>query len=96
MHHLGAAAIAEHRLDLVGPASEQRLGVGGVEGGETLGDGGAVLVRAPDGNPVAKGLAAFDAADAKALLGRRTDEIEEVLGYRGRAEMVHRDDLVLL
>ena len=51
---------------------------------------------APDGTPVAKGLAAFDAADAKALVGRRTDEIEAVLGYRGRAEMVHRDDLVLL
>ena len=69
-------------------------GVVAVEGGFERGD--AVLVRAPDGSPVAKGLAAFDAADAKALVGRRTDEIEAILGYRGRAEMVHRDDLVLL
>ncbi|MFO1047119.1 MAG: glutamate 5-kinase [Geminicoccaceae bacterium] len=69
-------------------------GVTAVEGGFERGD--AVLVRAPDGTPVAKGLAAFDAADAGALVGRRTDEIEAILGYRGRAEMVHRDDLVLL
>ena len=54
------------------------------------------LALAPDGTPVAKGLAAFDAGDARALVGRKTDEIEAVLGYRGRAEMVHRDDLVLL
>jgi glutamate 5-kinase len=69
-------------------------GVTAVEGSFERGD--AVLVRAPDGTPVAKGLAAFDATDAKALVGRRTDEIEAILGYRGRAEMVHRDDLVLL
>jgi glutamate 5-kinase len=69
-------------------------GVTAVEGSFERGD--AVLVRAPDGTTVAKGLAAFDAADAKALVGRRTDEIERILGYRGPAEMVHRDDLVLL
>ena len=69
-------------------------GVTAVEGAFERGD--AVLVRAPDGSPIAKGLAAFDAADARALIGRRTDEIEAILGYRGRTEMVHRDDLVLL
>jgi glutamate 5-kinase len=69
-------------------------GVTAVEGAFERGD--AVLVRAADGTPVAKGLSAYDAADAKALLGRRTEEIESVLGYRGRDEMIHRDDLVLL
>ncbi len=69
-------------------------GVTAIEGGFERGD--AVLVRAPDGTAIAKGLAAFDAEDARALVGRRTDEIEALLGYRGRAEMVHRDDLVLL
>lgn len=69
-------------------------GVVAVEGSFERGD--AVLVRGPDGAPVAKGLSAYDAADAKALLGRRTEEIEAVLGYRGRDEMIHRDDLVLL
>ena len=69
-------------------------GVTAIEGSFERGD--AVLVRAPDGTAIAKGLAAFDAEDAKTLLGRRTDEIEAILGYRGRSEMLHRDDLVLL
>jgi glutamate 5-kinase len=68
-------------------------GVTAAEG--TFERGDAVLVLAPDGAPVAKGLSAYDAADAKALLGRRTEEIEAILGYRGRDEMIHRDDLVL-
>jgi glutamate 5-kinase len=69
-------------------------GVVAVDGSFERGD--AVLVSAPDGIAVAKGLSAYDAADAKALLGRRTEEIEAILGYRGRDEMIHRDDLVLL
>lgn len=69
-------------------------GITQIEGSFERGD--AVLIRSPDGTPVAKGLCAYDAADAKALLGRRTEEIEAVLGYRGRDEMIHRDDLVLL
>jgi glutamate 5-kinase len=69
-------------------------GVTAAEGAFERGD--AVLVLAPDGAPVAKGLSAYDAADAQALLGRRTEEIEAILGYRGRDEMIHRDDLVLL
>ena len=39
---------------------------------------------------------AYDAAEAGRLVGRRTEEIETVLGWRGRDEMIHRDDLVLL
>lgn len=70
-------------------------GVVAVEG--EFGRGDAVLVRAsPGGDPVAKGLVAYDAADARRLAGRRTDEIEAALGWRGRDELVHRDDLVLL
>jgi glutamate 5-kinase len=69
-------------------------GVRGIEGSFERGD--AVLVCSPEGTPIAKGLSAYDADDARALLGRRTEEIEAVLGYRGRDEMIHRDDLVLL
>jgi glutamate 5-kinase len=69
-------------------------GVVAVEGSFERGD--AVLVRSPDGASVAKGLCAYDAAEARALVGRRTEEIEPLLGYRGRDEMIHRDDLVLL
>ena len=69
-------------------------GLVAVEGEFERGD--AVLVRAADGSPVAKGLVAYDAADARRLAGRRTDEIEAALGWRGRDELIHRDDLVLL
>lgn len=69
-------------------------GVTRVEGRFEKGD--AVLLRAPDGRAVAKGLVAYDAADAERLVGARTSEIESRLGWRGRDELVHRDDLVLL
>ncbi len=69
-------------------------GITAVDGAFERGD--AVLIRAADGTPVAKGLAAYDAADAQLLRGRRTEEFETILGYRRRDEMVHRDDLVLL
>ena len=58
--------------------------------------GDAVLVRDPGGLAVAKGLAAYDADDARRIAGRRSEEIETALGWRGREAILHRDDLVLL
>jgi glutamate 5-kinase len=69
-------------------------GVTRVEGAFERGD--AVLVRGPGGEALAKGLSAYDAADARAIAGRRTVEIAGILGWRGRDELIHRDDLVLL
>jgi glutamate 5-kinase len=57
--------------------------------------GDAVLVRDPDGVEIARGLAAYSSADAERIRGRRSAELETLLGYRGRDEMIHRDDLVL-
>jgi glutamate 5-kinase len=57
--------------------------------------GDTVVVRSEDGRELARGLIAYDAEDATRLIGRRTVEIESILGYRGRAEMIHRDDLAL-
>ncbi len=68
-------------------------GVTAVEGRFERGD--AVLLRGPDGNEVARGLTAYAAADARAIIGHKSGEIESLLGYRGREELVHRDDLVL-
>ena len=74
-------------------ASLLPVGVVALDGVFERGD--AVLIRAEDGTPLAKGLVAYDSADAVRLHRRRTAEIEACLGYRGRDEMVHRDDLVL-
>ena len=57
--------------------------------------GDAVVVRGEDGRELGRGLVAYDAPEAKQLVGRRTVEIEAILGYRGRDEMIHRDDLAL-
>jgi glutamate 5-kinase len=58
--------------------------------------GDAVSVRDPDGREIARGLSAYSSTDAERVCGRRSSEIEELLGYRGRDEMIHRDDLVLV
>jgi glutamate 5-kinase len=57
--------------------------------------GDAVLVRDGEGHEVARGLAAYGASDAERIAGKRSLEIEAILGYRGRDEMIHRDDLAL-
>jgi glutamate 5-kinase len=55
--------------------------------------GDAVVVKSEDGRELARGLVAYNDEDAKRLAGRRTGEIEALLGYRGRDEMIHRDEL---
>ncbi len=57
--------------------------------------GDAVLIEDPSGTVLARGLTAYASPDAARIAGRRSDEIEAVLGWRGRDEIVHRDDLVL-
>jgi glutamate 5-kinase len=57
--------------------------------------GDTVAVLSPEGIEVARGLVAYDAADAVRIAGLKTAEIETVLGYEARSAMVHRDDLVV-
>jgi glutamate 5-kinase len=69
-------------------------GVRGVSG--SFGRGDVVDIAAENGRVVARGLASYDAADARAIAGRRTAEQGDILGYAPRSAMVHRDHLVLL
>jgi glutamate 5-kinase len=57
--------------------------------------GDAVVVRDGEGREIARGLTAYGAADAERIAGKRSLEIEAILGYRGRDEIIHRDDLAL-
>jgi glutamate 5-kinase len=57
--------------------------------------GDTVLVKDRQGREIARGLAAYNASDAERIAGKRTVEIEAILGYRGRDEMIHRDDLAM-
>src|SRR5476649_2805673 len=68
-------------------------GVIKVEG--AFGRGDAVVVRGPDGAEIGRGLIAYDAEDADKIKGRSSADILSILGFGGRTEMIHRDDLVL-
>jgi glutamate 5-kinase len=79
---------------LVGGRSLLPAGVTAVDGPFERGD--AVSVVAADGREVARGLSAYPADEAKQIVGRRSGDIQEILGYSGGDEIIHRDDLVLL
>jgi glutamate 5-kinase len=91
----GALAIDEGALKaLRAGKSLLPAGVRSVTGRFERGD--TVSVVAPDGSEVARGIVAYSDSDATRIMGRKSSEIEALLGFIGRAEMIHRDDLVIL
>ncbi|MFT8720099.1 glutamate 5-kinase [Acetobacter sp.] len=58
--------------------------------------GDLVRVVNKDGTEVGRGLSAYPIDEARRLLGHRSDEFEEILGWEGHDELIHRDNLVLL
>ncbi|MBJ6127031.1 glutamate 5-kinase [Microvirga splendida] len=77
---------------LQGGASLLPVGVRRIEGSFHRGD--AVTIRS-EARVLGRGLVAYDAEDAARIIGRPSREIEGILGYPGRTEMVHRDDMAL-
>ncbi|WP_020593047.1 glutamate 5-kinase [Kiloniella laminariae] len=69
-------------------------GVTAVEGKFQRGD--SVVIKSLDGREIARGLAAYSNGDARKIIGLKSSEIEQRLGYLGREELIHRDDLVLI
>ncbi|KAB7615604.1 glutamate 5-kinase [Amylibacter sp. SFDW26] len=68
-------------------------GVVGGQGGFLRGD--MVSIIDENNAELAKGLVNYDAAEVNKISGRQTTEIKEILGYPGRASLVHRDDMVM-
>lgn len=66
-------------------------GVRSVSGAFERGD--ALQIKGPDGRIVGKGLSAYSSEDAIRIIGKRSAEIGEILGYDGRSELIHRDDM---
>jgi glutamate 5-kinase len=87
--HIDAGAVRALRSG----ASLLPAGVVKIEGAFDRGD--AVVVRGPDGAEIGRGLVAYDAGDAERIKGRSSSDILAILGFTGRTEMIHRDDLVL-
>jgi glutamate 5-kinase len=57
--------------------------------------GDAVLIRASDGREIGRGLVAYARDDAEHIIGKRSGEIAAILGFSGRDELIHRDDMAL-
>lgn len=69
-------------------------GVIAIDGTFDLGD--AVDIKQSDGTIIGAGLIAYPYHEAKQIMGKRSDEIKTVLGYKRRDALIHRDDLVAL
>jgi glutamate 5-kinase len=69
-------------------------GIAAVEGGFERGD--CVIVCSRAGSEIGRGLSAYASTDIRLIAGHKSDEIEAILGYRGRDEIIHRDDLVVM
>jgi len=68
-------------------------GVVALEGKFSRGD--PVSIQGPDGQVLGKGLIAYEASEARKIQGRHSRDIAEILGYPGRAALIHRDDMAL-
>ena len=78
---------------LVSGRSLLPAGVKFVEGKFERGE--TVTLKDLEGNLLGRGLSAYSSSDARSIAGYKTGQIEAILGYRGRDEIIHRDDLVL-
>jgi len=58
--------------------------------------GAVVACMAPDGREVARGLANYSAAEIARIAGAPSGDIERILGYADEAELIHRDNMVVL
>jgi glutamate 5-kinase len=58
--------------------------------------GDTVSVLSVEGEELARGITAYSDSDAARIMGKKSSEIASILGFQGRDEMIHRDDLVLM
>ena len=68
-------------------------GIAAVHG--RFGRGDPVAILSASGARLGLGLTRYTAEEARAIKGRRSAEIEAVLGYKGRSVLIHRDDMVM-
>ncbi len=83
----GAAAALRRGKSLL-PAGVRR-----VDGRFERGD--PVTIVTATGESVGAALAGYSSGEARAIAGQKSDRIPGILGYPGRAALVHRDDMVI-
>ncbi len=101
--HWIAGSMSEHGSVFVDEGAAKALGTGKsllpsgvkrIEGNFDRGD--TVAVRTLEGALLAKGITAYDADEARRIMGAKSDAIESILGYTVRDTLIHRDDMVML
>ena len=93
---MGSLHLDQGAADMLKHSGKSLLAVGvtRVEGSFVRGD--MVSCLAPDGHEVARGLCNYGASEADKIKGRPSSEIEKLLGYVDEAELIHRDNMVLI
>ena len=71
------------------------LPAGVVQVAGNFGRGDPVMILGPDGAALGKGLVRYTLAEAQAIAGHRSADVEGILGYAARAALIHRDDMVV-
>lgn len=72
------------------------LAVGVKDVGGEFGKGDAVHILNADGRAIGIGLVNYDAEEVQLLLGKKSDQFEQTIGYKGKNSLIHRNDLVML
>ena len=98
-----SAGFAEHDLAEVERVARAQLAPADVDPGEVgvvqvegaFSAGEVVEIRDGSGRVRGRGLVNYDAAACRALVGRHSEDIEEVLGWRGYDAVVTRDNLLM-
>lgn len=78
---------------LLGGASLLPAGIKQIEGNFSRGD--TVLVIGPEGNIIAQGLSSYHSSEIEQIKGKRSEELESILGYCRRPAVIEKNDLVL-
>jgi len=92
----GVLKIDQGAVDVLSQKGKSLLAVGVVEIEGDFKRGECVSCVDPQGKEIARGLVNYNAAETRKIMGQASDKIEGLLGYVDSAELIHRDDLILL
>ena len=93
LHSSGFIRIDEGALKAI-KNNKSLLPAGIIEVGGNFNRGDVISVYFTKKEKIAIGISAYDINEAKKIIGKKSKEIPNILGYEGRDEIIHKDDLV--
>jgi Glutamate 5-kinase len=91
--HLGFIKIDEGAYKAI-LNNKSLLPAGVIEVGGKFNRGDIISVYHPKKEKVAVGVSAYDINEARKIIGKKSRDISKILGYEGRDEIIHKDNLV--